>query len=171
VAGLQITGGEPNFSVSIRGGGTPFILIDDVPVSIESLSTLSVHDVERIEVWKGADAAIFGGRGGNGVIGFYTRRGAGSIASEGMLTLAAMGLQIEREFYSPDYDAEKPEHIKPDKRTTLYWAPLIRTDSAGRASVSFYNHDLETTVTGVAEGISSTGKSGATTFKYAITKN
>jgi hypothetical protein len=171
VAGVQITGGGQNLSVSIRNGGTPFIMIDDVPVPMESLSTISVQDIERIEIWKGADAAVFGLRGSNGALGFYTKKGAGSIARDGILTMTNMGFQIEKEFYTPNYDTEKPEHIKPDKRTTLFWAPLIQTDSAGRASVSFYNHDVETTVTTVVEGISRSGKSGATTVRYAIRKN
>ncbi len=81
-----------------------------------------------------------------------------------------MGYQIEREFYSPAYDTERPEHIKPDKRTTLFWSPRIQTDSLGLASVSFYNHDMETTVTGVLEGISTTGKPGAGTFRFSIRK-
>ena len=170
VAGVQITGAEPNLSAFIRGVGIPLIMVDDVPVPGESLSMLSVYDIERIDIWKGADAAFFGARGGNGVIGFYTKKGGGSIAAEGVLAVASMGFQIEREFYTPNYDVEKPEHIKPDKRTTLFWAPLIRTDSSGRATVSFYNHDLETSVTAIAEGISSTGKSGATTFRYTIRK-
>jgi len=171
VAGIQVTRGGQNWSVSVRGGGTPFIMIDEIPVSIENLNALSVNDIERVEVWKGGDAAIFGSRGGNGVIGFYTKKGVGSITDQAISTIDAMGYQVEREFYGPNYETEKPEHIKPDKRTTLFWAPLIKTDSTGRASVSFYNNDVETTVTGIAEGISVTGKPGSTTFKFVIRKN
>ncbi|HEY5916739.1 MAG TPA: TonB-dependent receptor plug domain-containing protein, partial [Chryseolinea sp.] len=171
VAGVQVTRGGQNWSISVRGGGTPFIMIDEIPVSIENLNALSVNDIERVEVWKGGDAAIFGSRGGNGVIGFYTKKGVGSITDQAISTIDAMGYQVEREFYGPNYETEKPEHIKPDKRTTLFWAPLIKTDSTGRASVSFYNNDVETTVTGIAEGISVTGKPGSTTFKFVIRKN
>lgn len=171
VGGVVVTGGGPNLSVSIRGVGTPFIMIDDIPATIDNLSALFVNDIERIEIWKGGDAAMFGSRGGNGVIGFYTKMGAGMPVREGMLTLENRGFEFEKQFYSPNYEFAKPEHVKPDKRPTLFWAPLLQTDSAGQASVSFYNHDLETTITGIVEGISTTGKPGASTFKYSITKN
>jgi len=172
IPGVQVAGGGQNWSVSIRGGGAPLILVDDIPVPIENLSSLSVHDIESIDVWKGGDAAVFGIRGYNGAIAFHTKRGVGfNPPKEGVFTLAEIGFQIERQFYSPKYNSQKPEYIKPDKRATLFWAPLVQTDSAGRASVSFYNHDLETIVTAVAQGISITGKPAAATFKYVIRKN
>lgn len=171
VAGVIVSNRGQSWNISIRGGAAPFVMIDDVPVSIESLNSLSVNDIERVEVWKGGDAAMFGARGGNGVIGFYTKKGGGSAADAAVVAFDDRGYQIEREFYVPSYDSEKPEHIKPDKRATLFWAPLIKTDSSGRASVSFYNHDVEGSVTTVAEGISVTGKPGAATYKYVIRKN
>lgn len=171
VAGVEVRATGSDYLISIRGGGTPMVMIDDIPVSLDNLNALSVNDIERVEVWKGADAAFFGMRGGNGVIGFYTKRGGGSnIKTHGVLSLTKMGYQLEREFYSPVYDLKKPEDIKPDKRVTLYWAPMIRTDSLGRASVSFYNHDVESNITGVIEGLS-VGKPVTATFKYAIRKN
>jgi hypothetical protein len=171
VAGVIVSGAGTNWNVSIRGGGTPFIMIDDVPVSIDNLNSLSVHDIERVEVWKGGDAAIFGARGGNGVLGFYTKRGGGSRVEHGTVHFTNMGYHIEREFYAPTYDTQRPEHIKPDKRTTLFWAPRITTDSLGQASVSFYNHDLETTITGIVEGLSQTGKPGTSEFRFTIRKD
>jgi hypothetical protein len=124
----------------------------------------------RMEVWKGGDAALFGARGGNGVIGFYTKRGGGSKIEQGILHFTSMGYQVEREFYAPTYDTQRTEHIKPDKRTTLLWLPRIKTDSLGQASVSFNTHDVETSVTGAIEGITLTGKPGASTFRFAIRK-
>lgn len=170
VPGVQVSGAGQNWGISIRGGGAPFIMIDDVPVSIDNLNALSVIDIERVEVWKGGDAALFGARGGNGVIGFYTKRGGGSKIEQGILHFTSMGYQVEREFYAPTYDTQRTEHIKPDKRTTLLWSPRIKTDSLGQASVSFYTHDVETSVTGAIEGITLTGKPGASTFRFAIRK-
>jgi hypothetical protein len=178
IAGVQVTGSGQSWSVriqgtgSIRSGTNPLIMIDDVPVQIESLHTIPVQEIGNITVWKGADAAIFGARGANGAIGFYTKKGVRTLSPsrESSITFAGMGFQVEREFYAPQYDVQRPEHIKPDKRVTLFWAPYIRTDSSGKASVSFYNHDIETTVTGMLEGISGTGSSGAVRFEYKIVK-
>lgn len=178
VAGVQVSGSGQNWSVSIRGvgsissGTTPLFMVDNMPVEIETLSMIPVNDIESFTVWKGPDAAIFGSRGSNGAIGFFTKKGGGvSRPKEGIITFGQVGFQIEREFYVPKYDVAKPEHKKPDKRTTLFWTPRIQTDSTGHASASFYNHDLETSVTGIVEGISTVGKPGAVTFKYSIKKN
>jgi hypothetical protein len=176
VAGVHVTGGGQNWNVVIQGVGsiksgiTPLIMIDDVPVAIESLHTLSVQDIARYTVWKGPDAAIFGSRGANGAIGFYTKRGDSRpvARNEGSITYPDIGFWKVREFYMPRYDVEKPEHVKPDRRATLFWAPLIKTDSSGRATIQFYNHDLETRVRGVIEGISATGISGSGSFEYHI---
>jgi hypothetical protein len=179
VAGVQITGDGLNWRVLIQGvnsinsGTSPLIMLDDIPVQIETLHTIPVQNIESFTVWKGADAAIFGARGANGAIGFYTKRGVESLnpSKEGSITFAGIGFQLEREFYAPKYDVQKPEHIKPDKRVTLFWAPFIQTDSSGRASISFYNHDAETTITGILEGISTAGEPGYATFRYTISKN
>ncbi|SMD42714.1 Outer membrane receptor proteins, mostly Fe transport [Aquiflexum balticum DSM 16537] len=178
VPGVQVRGSGTQWSVLIRGissinGGTnPLIMIDDFPADIASLHTIPVEDIESVSVWKGPDASIFGARGANGVIGFYTKRGKEQIdpPKESPIPSIDAGFQIEREFYSPKYDIQKPEHIKPDKRVTLFWAPYILTDSSGRASISFYNHDVETSITGILEGISGAGISGASSFEYKITK-
>ncbi len=178
VAGVQVSGGGQNWSVTILGSGSitsgtaPLFMIDNMPVEMNMLSTINVNDIESFIVWRGPDAAIFGARGSNGAIGFFTKRGGGIGAlKEGIVTFTQAGFQIEREFYAPKYNVEKPEHKKPDKRATLFWAPHIQTDSTGQASVSFYNHDLETSVTGIVEGISTMGKPGTVTFKYSIKKN
>ncbi len=177
VAGVLVTNVGLTWEVQIRGAGSfssapPLIMIDNMPVDIESLNMLPVSNVESVDVWKGPDTAIFGARGANGAVLFYTKRGRRtSPPTEGTFTLGDKGFQTEREFYVPKYDVEKPEHIKPDKRATIFWSSHIHTDSLGHASVSFYNHDLETTVTGTLEGISITGKPGNAFFKYTIRKN
>jgi hypothetical protein len=177
VAGVQVIGSGQDWSVKIRGvnsiqsGTAPLIMVDDIILDSSVLNSLSVRDIESFTVWKGADAAIFGARGTNGVIGFYTKRGGfyESPKSTG-LTHPAMGYQIEREFYAPQYDVQKSEHVKPDKRVTLFWAPRILTDSTGRATLSFYNHDEETSILGILEGHSMSGNAGTIQFGYSIRK-
>jgi len=49
------------------------------------------------------------------------------------------GYSYVKDFYSPTYDhASLPK--EKDFRRTLYWNPDIKTDSAGKASVHFYNN-------------------------------
>jgi TonB-dependent SusC/RagA subfamily outer membrane receptor len=65
---------------SLRGSSEPLIVIDDVPVTSGSVSSvlggLSPRDIARIDVLKdAASAAIYGSRGANGVIIITTKRG------------------------------------------------------------------------------------------------
>jgi TonB-dependent SusC/RagA subfamily outer membrane receptor len=177
VAGLLITGSGTSFNAQIRGVGsisgatTPIFMIDNVQVDINTLGMLRPGDIESVEVFKGAEAAVFGAEGANGAILFYTKPG-GAVKSpkEGIFNLLLAGYISPREFYAPRYDRALPAHKKPDTRPTLFWQPFVQTDSTGNATVTFYNHDNETTVTGVLEGISGFGKPGTAVLHYEINK-
>lgn len=67
---IQIRG-----ATSITAGTEPLIVIDGYPVPTD-LSSIDMNDVETIEVLKdAASAAIYGSRGGNGVIIITTKSG------------------------------------------------------------------------------------------------
>jgi hypothetical protein len=175
IAGVQVNGSGLNWNVTIRGIGsvgganTPLILVNNVQVQLSYLSQIPVRDIESYDVWKGPEAAIFGANGANGVIAFYTKEGKNYIPPrEGIYKFTNIGFKGTREFYSPQYDIQKPEHAKPDERVTIFWDPLILTDSTGHATVSFYNHDLETEITGIIEGLSNNGLPGHLIFKYKV---
>ncbi len=178
VAGVIVSGSGLNWSVKIRGfrsvsGGSenPVILVNSVQVDISTLNSLPVRDIESVDVFKGPEAAIFGAQGMFGAIAFYTKKGNGvPPPTEGVYTLYQSGYHIPQQFYTPKYDVKRPEHERFDYRTTLLWSPVIVTDSTGRASVSFYNPDQETTVTGIIEGISITGTPGSSQLQYTIRK-
>ncbi|WP_257666474.1 TonB-dependent receptor [Parapedobacter tibetensis] len=76
---IRIRGGN-----SITGSNEPLYVIDGVPVyvspndatSLNPLNTISPADIESMEVLKDASAtAIYGSRGGNGVVLITTKRG------------------------------------------------------------------------------------------------
>lgn len=64
--------GEGNVSINIRGFAAPLIIVDGVESFIDRIDA---NDVESISVLKDASAAIYGTRGGNGVILVTTKRG------------------------------------------------------------------------------------------------
>ena len=74
VPGLVISGN----SVSIRGMGAPLYIIDGVQIGRsyrQANTSVSVFDIDRVEVLKNAaDLAIYGRQGQNGVIKIFTRR-------------------------------------------------------------------------------------------------
>ena len=67
--------GSYNSSIDIRGMGSPMVIIDDVPRSIDDFDRLNPSDIENVSVLKDASAAIYGVRGGNGVILVTTKKG------------------------------------------------------------------------------------------------
>lgn len=67
--------GSYNSSIDIRGLGSPMVVIDGVPRSIEDFDRLNAADIDNISVLKDASAAIYGVRGGNGVILVTTKKG------------------------------------------------------------------------------------------------
>jgi TonB-dependent SusC/RagA subfamily outer membrane receptor len=164
VAGVRVSG---NGSITIRGAsGPPLILIDGIETEAMSgfdpLEMVTVEDIESIDVFKGANAAIFGMRGANGAISITTRRGSTDIASKRPLNYASispLGFQKPVEFYSPKYDTpQSKQSVNPDYRTTIFWKPDISISSEGKASFEFYTADFPTTYSVVIEGISSDGQ-------------
>lgn len=70
------TGGQPgddSATLSIRGFGTPLVIVDGVE---SSLSMLDPWQIESVSVLKDGSASIYGARAGNGVILVTTKRGA-----------------------------------------------------------------------------------------------
>ncbi|WP_353777773.1 TonB-dependent receptor plug domain-containing protein [Winogradskyella sp. 3972H.M.0a.05] len=63
-------------SISIRGSmGNPLILLDGIPIQQDTLWALNPNDVDTISVLKDAGStAVYGIRGGNGVIVITTKR-------------------------------------------------------------------------------------------------
>lgn len=171
IAGVNISGNPMNPTVQIRGSANfagvvePLFTIDGVPVSKDAVVSLSVYDVDYVDVLKGAAATIFGSRASGGVIAVYTKRGTPDYDYSkdkvpGTLVAMLPGFQRIREFYAPRYDEPKPEHVRPDYRPTLHWAPMIQTDADGKAQVTFFATDARTKIHVVAEGATTDGQPG-----------
>ena len=68
--------GQYNASLDIRGLGSPLVVIDGVPRSVSDFQRLTPNDIDNISILKDASAAIYGVRGGNGVILVTTKKGS-----------------------------------------------------------------------------------------------
>ena len=74
-----------------------------------------------------------------------------------------------REFYAPKYDNPKDDDWqRPDLRALIHWAPEIKTDENGRASLSFYNADNGGEMMVVVEAISENGEIGYKELIYNV---
>ncbi|MBD2757590.1 TonB-dependent receptor plug domain-containing protein [Spirosoma validum] len=171
IAGVQVMGTGMNASVQIRGASNfrgavePLFVLDGMPMDLQGIMGVSVQDVDRVDVLKGASAAIYGSRAAGGVISILTKRGGPNYdftkdVTPGTLVAKLPGYAPVREFYAPQYDTKKPEHIRPDYRTTLFWAPLIQTDAQGKATISFFTSDAKTSLRLQAEGATISGMPG-----------
>lgn len=138
----------------------PLVIVDGVEYS-SGLDTVSPYDIDFIEVLRGGEAAIYGMRGGNGVIMINTKKERGSrvkFIQKGIKPLQIAGYHVEKNFYSPRYDTDESRAVKiKDERTTIYWNGNVTTDSKTATAISFYTADLPTSYTLTIEGIAENG--------------
>ncbi len=120
----------------------------------------TLHDIDFIEVLRGAEGAIYGVNGGGGVILINTKRGkASTFVQKGIKPLHLPGYHVEKDFYSPKYETDESKLAKPkDDRTTIYWNGNVVTDSKLPAIISFYTADTPTNYTVTVEGITENGE-------------
>jgi hypothetical protein len=172
VAGLTVTGNPPNMSVQIRGGGSPQFILDGQRVDVDIINNLSPNDIESVEVFKGAEAAIFGGAGG--AIAIYTKRADpkyrpnDKTLAPGIATVRFPGFYPAREFYSPRYSSLLTNPPADPRTSTLYWNPEVRTNAKGEAEVHFFTADGGGTFEAVAEGLSSGGQPGRGSNTFSV---
>jgi hypothetical protein len=169
--------------VSTRSNGNMLIVVDGFPSNGDILGTLTMGQIQSIEVLRGVSkASIYGGynRGGegknlasavNGVLVITTKRGDEKVdqpqqVSKGILTYKPKGIYKSRTFYSPKYDATTIQKIA-DLRTTVYWKPDVVTPG-GKATVEYYNAGSAGTYRVVVEGIDSEGNIGRQVFRYKV---
>lgn len=161
VAGVVVTGDE----IRIRAGyGNPLLLVDGLEVNWDYVKYLPLGDIDKIEILKSAALmAIYGSRGGNGVIAVLTKMGRGDMYNEfvrnipGRITPQVKGFQQPRAFYSPKYSVNNINDPKPDYRPTLYWDPDVAF-SAGEAKLEFFTSDKLARFYVTVEGISKNGR-------------
>ena len=159
IPGIQVTGDK----ISIRGSmSSPMFLIDNIQTQdMDEISYLTTNDIESIEVFKGASAAVFGSRGGSGVIAISLKKGA-SIKVSTPLSLShiiPLGYQKPAQFYIPRFEVDSVRNSpQPDLRTTIYWNPKLVADNDGVVHIKFYTADKANNYTVVLEGITDTGE-------------
>ena len=167
VPGVMVTG----YKVIIRGISTlsgstdPLFLVDNIQVDPYTALSIIPNEVDRIEILKGADAAVYGSRGGNGVIVVYTKRG--KFYERGIVTFKMLGYSTPKEYYVPKYP-QKDNDIFIDDRKTILWLPYLYTDSNGEADVSFYTSNITGRYRISTEGINYKGIPGAAEYEFIV---
>ncbi len=153
--------------ISIRGSKyQPAMIIDGIYYDNEMdeslLSSISLNEIERVDLIKGAGASIFGMRGSGGGIVISLKSGVNVNAtktSAGLVTISPKGYSNSVHFYEPVYvTSEQKNTATPDLRTTIYWNPALKLDATGTANVEFYTNDKKTSQHVIIEGITTEGR-------------
>lgn len=162
-----------NMNSSFSGPIPMQIILDGSYVEPEFLSSINPNDVETIEILKsGANTAIYGIRGGGGVLIINTKRGESNTDyrnyASGIMGYNPRGFYKGREFYSQNYSDPDINTTISDLRTTIYWNPNVISDTTGKASVEFYNSDGKGKYKAIVEGINIDGTIGRQIFRYSV---
>ena len=134
----------------------PEIFVDGIPLR-NGISVPPASWIDRVDFVRMAPLQ----HGFGPAVYYYSKRGAPNEIKKqplGTKPVKILGYSVFRKFYSPKYESDEIPEIKTDFRSTLYWDPVVRTDSDGLAEVTFYNSDETGKVNVVIEGINSEGK-------------
>jgi hypothetical protein len=159
--GVVVTSSGNSYTVKVRNA-TPIFLLDGRVSDVDVVGMMSPSDVEFIEVLP--NSALYGGS----AINIILRQGAWDRETIGVNQVKYPGFYQAREFYSPQYDVKDNRHSLEDKRTTLFWEPMMMTDPEGRAAIAFYTGDVASRYRVVIEGITADGYPGTATTTFEV---
>lgn len=167
VAGLMVRNGTAMLMRSRHSAMS--VILDGVRMPSSSLSDIYTHEVEAIEVLKGATASIYGAPGG--VLIITTKFAAGKPIfypySVGLITYMPKAYTNVREFYMPNYDDPNINQQLPDLRTTIFWQPNLIVKN-GKASFEYFNADGKGPHKVTIEGIDGDGKLARYVYDYSV---
>jgi hypothetical protein len=137
------------------------IYLDGIEAGNDLVKDLPSQMFEKVEYIKSGMFAGYNYKGG--ILFFYTKRGVKNFnrppaKPQGMEGLRVFGYAVSRKFYTPEYDSPEQPEKKEDIRNTIWWNPLVRTDSTGVAIETFYQSDETGEMKIVVEGLTTDGK-------------
>lgn len=160
--------------VNYRSSHTPVrFLVDGFEEEFDYISMLYADDIEHIDFFSGAEAAMFSNASG-GIFSITLREGVvGGTSTEklNIARVAQLGYQEPMEFYQPSYDNPSVRlNSPPDYRTTIYWNGQATTNDKGTLYFNFFTADKATEYTVTVEGITEEGElcKAATTIKRTL---
>jgi hypothetical protein len=148
----------------------PLLLIDGIPVfNADKLVATDPAKIEKIEVV--SHRYVLGPSITDGVLSFRSYDGefAGYELDPNAVAIQYNGLDRHREFYTPVYNAGgKGMPSIPDFRDELLWAPNIRIDATGKATLPLYTSDLKGKFALVVQGITRDGLAGYSMVTFSV---
>lgn len=144
----------------------PLLVVDGVPTNavsvVDYLNSIPPSNIDYIDVLTGPDAALYGTRGGNGVIVVKTSnqiRETKNNDGKEKQTIIASGFYKTQPFFAPPYEVDVVRDAAfTDNRATVYWNGQLITDAAGKTNFSFYTTDLKNDYIITVQGITDKGE-------------
>jgi len=117
---------------------------DEFQTAAEQIASMSLSEIDHIEILKYGSGAAYGARGANGVIAIYTNAGKPFNEKTGVLPydkeklqkIKRMGFTSINKFKALPY-SEKETRINSDYNATIYWNPGLITTSTGPVRIAF----------------------------------
>jgi hypothetical protein len=156
----------------VNGGilyGDPIVLVDGVPVlDVDYIMRMDPLRVKKLEVVKRQyylGQSVF-----SGIVSYSTYGGdlGGLELDSRALTLNYDGLQLKREFYSPQYNGQSIQERLPDHRYLLHWEPDVTTGADGKQVVDFFTSAVPGQYLVVVEGLNQQGYSGSQKYTFTV---
>ncbi len=160
IPGVRLVGEEPYLEFYARGDRVK-VYMDGMEDKNHIVDILPSQMFDKVEYVKSGIFAGINYKGG--ILFFYSKRGLKNEKPEpvkalGMESTRIIGYSVTRKFYSPNYESTEQNEKKEDYRNTIYWNPVVRTDSTGVAIEEFYNSDETGDIKIVVEGVTEDGK-------------
>ncbi len=159
IPGVRLVGEEPILEFYARGQRLK-VYMDGMEDKHHIVDILPQEMFDKVEYIKSGITAGINYSGG--ILFFYSKRGKKNeiptFNAIGMESAQIIGYSVSRKFYSPKYDSTEQPEKKEDFRNTIYWNPVVKTDSTGVALLEFYNSDEIGEMKIVVEGITEDGK-------------
>ncbi|MES2372830.1 MAG: hypothetical protein V4557_09640 [Bacteroidota bacterium] len=148
-----------------RGGPLTLIFIDEQPFLFDPSDPAAYSEIQSLNIDDIAYIKFFNRyplQPDKAALAIYLKKGD-EISSKdirsGLPKIKVPGYTITKEFYSPDYSFPDTRHSGSDSRTTLFWQPYIILDKSNhKATITFYNNDISTSLYLVIEGMNEAGK-------------
>jgi hypothetical protein len=152
----------------------PLVLLDGVPMfDVDRFMTsLDPLKLSRLDVIP--NTYFLGPIRAEGITSFISYNGdmAEFEPDAGSLVVDYEGLQLRREFYSPDYSVPELRNSRlPDFRNVLYWQPHLNTDETGKSAVSFFTSNQPGKYRIVVHGITEDGKAVTGVSSFTVKSN
>lgn len=168
--GFTVQGGQIVFrgTSSFALSSEPIFVLDGSMVDKSTFLNISPAEIQRIEIYKGANAAIFGVRGTNGAIVGYSKRY--SVPNTGSPEFVIMGYQMPAEFYHDVVKARQISSKYPQYVSTIHWDGSILTNEDGESVSIFPFREGLGKLKVIIQGLGENGEIGYGEFIYDFSK-